>query len=167
MFARMLRLRRTCAVSAVWKLVGPACRVKLGDDTMHALTVAEMMTTKVKTLRETESITAADWNIVIGGFRHIPVVDQDYRLIGMVSDTPRGTHATSTVKSIMTREVHAISSSTTALLAVEQMLMSKHNALPVVDDERRLLGIVTSTDFLELARRALSGLDIHQPHIRG
>ena len=47
------------------------------------------------------------------------------------------------------------------------MLLSKHNALPVVDDDRRLLGIVTSTDFLELARRALSGLDIQQPHVRG
>jgi CBS domain-containing membrane protein len=135
---------------------------------MHALTVADMMTTQVKTLRASESIAAVDWNMLIGGFRHIPVVDQDYRLIGMVSDTSVTTRDdATTVASIMTREVHAISGNVSALAAVEQMLMSKHNALPVVDDNHKLLGIVTSTDFLELARRALSGLDIQQPHVRG
>jgi CBS domain-containing membrane protein len=134
---------------------------------MHALTVADMMTTQVKTLRASESIAAVDWNMLIGGFRHIPVVDQDYRVIGMVSDTSSTTDGATTVASIMTREVHAISAHVTALAAVEQMLMSKHNALPVVDDNHKLLGIVTSTDFLELARRALSGLDIQQPHVRG
>jgi len=134
---------------------------------MHALTVADMMTTQVKTLRASESIAAVDWNMLIGGFRHIPVVDHDYRLIGMVSDTSPATEGATTVASIMTREVHSISANVTALAAVEQMLLSKHNALPVVDDNHKLLGIVTSTDFLELARRALSGLDIQQPHVRG
>jgi CBS domain-containing membrane protein len=134
---------------------------------MHALTVADMMTTQVKTLRASESVAAVDWNMLIGGFRHIPVVDQDYRLIGMVSDTSATNGDATTVASIMTREVHSIAANVTALAAVEQMLMSKHNALPVVDDNHKLLGIVTSTDFLELARRALSGLDIQQPHVRG
>jgi CBS-domain-containing membrane protein len=45
--------------------------------------------------------------------------------------------------------------------------MAKQNALPVVDDSRRLIGIVTTTDFLELARRALVGLDVQKPHVRG
>ncbi len=40
----------------------------------------------------------------------------------------------------------------------------QHSALPVVDDAGMLLGIVTTTDFVELAHRALAGLDIHQPH---
>jgi len=136
---------------------------------MHALTVADMMTQKVKTLREGDLITSADWDMLIGGFHHIPVVDHEYRLIGMVADRDflrMPTLPSLTVAAVMTREVHAISPTVTALAAVEQMLMSKHNALPVVDDTRKLLGIVTSTDFLELARRALSGLDIHQPHIR-
>jgi len=137
---------------------------------MNALTVASMMTQKVKTLRQGDLITAADRDMLIGGFHHIPVVDEHYRLIGMVSDRDL-LHSTAgaslTVASVMTRDVHAVAPTLTALGAVEQMLLSKHTALPVVDDDRRLLGIVTSTDFLELARRALSGLDIQQPHVRG
>jgi CBS domain-containing membrane protein len=156
-------------VSAAPKAAGPARLVKLRDATMHALTVADMMTQKVKTLRESDLITSADWDMLIGGFHHIPVVDQDYRLIGMVADRDflrMPTIPALTVAAVMTREVHAIAPTVTALAAVEQMLMSKHNALPVVDDTRKLLGIVTSTDFLELSRRALSGLDIQTPHIR-
>src|SRR3569832_1769025 len=53
---------------------------------MHALTVGDMMTTQVRTLRKDETLIAADWDMVVGGFRHIPVVDQEHHLIGLVSD---------------------------------------------------------------------------------
>ncbi len=53
---------------------------------MRALTVAEMMTTGLKVLYEDESVSAADWDMVVGEFRHMPVVDRDQRLVGLVSD---------------------------------------------------------------------------------
>jgi CBS domain-containing protein len=136
---------------------------------MHPLTVGDMMTTQVRTLREDESINEADWDMVIGGFRHIPVVDRERRLVGLVSDRDvryRINHGRS-VASTMTREVHTVLASTPAIEAIEYLLMAKQSALPVVDEGRTLVGIVTTTDFLELARRALVGLDVHKPHVRG
>lgn len=135
---------------------------------MHTLTVADMMTTKLKTLHMDESVKDADWDMVIGGFRHIPVIDRDHRLVGMVSDRDvlRRHEATTSIVSVMTRDVHAVLPNVPALEACEHLLMSKQSALPVVDSNRTLLGIVTTTDFLELARRALSGDDIRMPHVR-
>ena len=135
---------------------------------MRTLTVADMMTTKLKTLHQDESINDADWDMVIGGFRHIPVVDEENRLVGMISDRDvlRRPERGSMVTSIMTREVQTVSPSMPAREAVEQLLLSKHSALPVTDAKGTLVGIVTATDFLELARRALTGDDINQPHVR-
>ena len=136
---------------------------------MHPLTVVDMMTTQVRTLREDESINEADWDMVIGGFRHIPVVDGEHRVIGLVSDVDVR-HRINTGQSVtttMSRDVHTVLATTPAIEAIEYLLMAKQNALPVVDERRTLIGIVTTTDFLELARRALVGLDVHKPHVRG
>jgi CBS-domain-containing membrane protein len=135
---------------------------------MRSLTVADMMTTSLKTIYEDESISAADWDMVVGELRHLPVIDRERRLVGLVSDRDllRATVQPASVASVMTREVRTIGPDAPAIVAVEHLLQYKHSALPVVDAHRVLLGIVTSTDFLELARRALSGLDIHQPHVR-
>ncbi|MEP6861750.1 MAG: CBS domain-containing protein [Deltaproteobacteria bacterium] len=136
---------------------------------MHALTVGDMMTTQVRTLREDESINEADWDMLVGGFRHIPVVDREHRLVGLVSDRDvrHRINAGHSVASTMTREVHTVLRTTSAIEALEYLLMAKQSALPVIDDSRTLIGIVTTTDFLELARRALAGLDVHKPHVRG
>jgi CBS-domain-containing membrane protein len=136
---------------------------------MHPLTVGDMMTTQVRTLREDESINEADWDMVVGGFRHIPVVDRDNRLVGIVSDgdVRHRINEGRSVASTMTREVHTVGPTTSAVEAIEYLLMAKQNALPVVDESRTLIGIVTTTDFLELARRALVGLDVQKPHVRG
>ncbi|HET9987434.1 MAG TPA: CBS domain-containing protein [Kofleriaceae bacterium] len=128
-----------------------------------------MMTTQVRTLREDESINEADWDMVIGGFRHIPVVDREHRLVGLVSDRDvrHRINSSRSVAATMTRDVHTVLATTPAIEAIEYLLMAKQNALPVVDESRMLIGIVTTTDFLELARRALVGLDVNKPHVRG
>ena len=135
---------------------------------MHPLTVGDMMTTQVRTVCEDDPLNAADWDMVIGGFRHIPVVDREHHLVGIVSDRDvrDPVHANRSIASTMSREVHAVLATTPAIEAIEYLLMAKQNALPVIDEERKLIGIVTTTDFLELARRALVGLDVHKPHVR-
>lgn len=126
------------------------------------------MTTHVKTIYEDESISAADWDMVIGELRHLPVIDREHRVVGLVSDRDilRSAVQPASIASVMTRDVRTIGPDAPAVEAVEYLLRYKHSALPVVDARGTLVGIVTSTDFLELARRALSGLDIHQPHVR-
>jgi CBS domain-containing membrane protein len=139
---------------------------------MRTLTLGDMMTTNVKTMREDDSLSLADWGMVVSEVRHLPVVDGAGRLIGLVSDrdvlraSARQPTEPISVASVMTRDVQTCLPTMPAVEAAVQLLRSKHSALPIVDADGVLLGIVTTTDFVELARRALAGLDIQQPHAR-
>lgn len=139
---------------------------------MRTLTLGDMMTTNVKTMREDDALSSADWDMVVSEIRHLPVVDGGGRLIGLVSDRDvtraslRQPGEQISVASVMTRDVHTCLPTMPAVEAVVHLLRSKHSALPITDPQGVLLGIVTTTDFVELARRALAGLDIHQPHAR-
>ena len=135
---------------------------------MPPLTVAQMMTTHVKTIYADESINVADWEMVLGEMRHLPVVDRERCVVGMLSDRDlsRSHEKAIAVATVMTRKVRTVRADQPAADAAHEMLEHKLSALPVVDAEMRLVGIVTSTDFIELARRALSGLDINKPHVR-
>jgi CBS-domain-containing membrane protein len=139
---------------------------------MTTLLLRDMMTTNVKTVREDDSLSTADWDMAFNEIRHLPVVDVDQRVVGIVSDrdviiaSARRPHESIAIAQVMTREVQTASPSLPAIDAAVQLLRSKVGALPVVDERGVMLGIVTTTDFVELARRALAGLDIHQPHVR-
>ena len=136
------------------------------------LTIRDMMVTNVKALLEDDAITLADWDMTVSELRHLPVVDAELHVIGMVSDRDILRAAAEfpgqpvPVGRVMSRDVHVISETAPAIDAAQRMISIKRSALPVVDRDGKLVGIVTSTDFLELARRALSGLDISQPHER-
>jgi len=140
---------------------------------MRTLTVGEMMTSNVKVLPEHETLTSADWDMALGEVRHMPVVDAERRVIGIVSDRDvlRGLAERHNypirVTDIMTRNLRTVTTATPAAEAVEYMLKSKYHAIVVVDEGRHVVGLVTATDFLELAHRALEGFDIAQPHVRG
>jgi len=139
---------------------------------MRTLTLGDMMTTNVKTMREDDSLSSADWDMVVSEIRHLPVVDSAGRVIGIVSDrdvlraSARQPVEQISVASVMTREVETCIPTMPAVEAVVQLLRGKRSALLVTDGAGMLLGIVTTTDFVELARRALAGLDITQPHAR-
>jgi CBS-domain-containing membrane protein len=139
---------------------------------MHTLTVSDVMTLHVKTVFADETMTSADWDMSVAEIRHLPVLDREHRVVGMISDRDvlRGliehrTHA-ATVGDMMSRVVKTVAPTTPAAEAVELMLRSRCHALPVVDAQRHLLGIVTATDFLELAHRALQGMAVDAPHVR-
>lgn len=139
---------------------------------MHTLLVSEVMTTNLRTVYEDEAMNSADWDMAVNEVRHLPVVDSERRLVGLLSDRDvmrsmiehRGRSVT--VGEVMSRAVKTVPPDMSAVDAVELMLRAKCHALPVVDAQHHVLGIVTSTDFLELAHRALSGLDVTQPHVR-
>lgn len=139
---------------------------------MSKLAIRDMMVSNVRTLREDDSLTLADWNMTILQFRHLPVVDHARRVVGIVSDrdllralADHPGEALS-VRQVMTRDVRLIAANSPAIEAAAYMLESKHSALPVVDADGLLVGIVTTTDFVELARRALAGLEVNEPHAR-
>jgi CBS domain-containing protein len=139
---------------------------------MAPLKVRDMMTPNVKTLYADDSLNTADWEMAVSDIRHLVVIDRERHVVGIVSDrdvlrmVAEQPHARHGIERIMTHNVLTVASNAPAADAAAQLVESKCGALPVVDEEGRLIGIVTTTDFVELARRALVGHDVNQPHVR-
>jgi len=130
--------------------------------------VADLMTTEVATLGANDSLAIADDVMRLGRIRHLPVVDDDGSVIGIVSqrDLFRGAlaralgygeHAQSRVigmllvKEVMTSDVLCVSPETPLAEAAQLMLDRKVGALVVTEASGRLVGILTEADFVRLA----------------
>jgi CBS domain-containing protein len=127
------------------------------------LRVEEFMTSEVAALGPEDTVARADEEQTRVGVRHLPVIDGARKVVGMVSgrdlrralSQPKG--AALRLAEVMTHPVETIEPEAPAAQAVELMLERHIGALPVVDEHGALIGIVTDTDFLQVARRALSG----------
>jgi CBS-domain-containing membrane protein len=137
---------------------------------MATITVSEIMTTKPRTVHEDDSVLLTDWLLDLDGIHHVVVVDADQRVVGIVSDRdilrafgskPSGELP---IGDFMKRDVQTIAPDAAANMALDRMLAGRFHALPVVDADRRLIGIVTASDFLDVARWALYRLDARAPN---
>jgi CBS domain-containing protein len=134
-------------------------------------TVGDIMSRDVVTVTETQSLEFLPETMHLFRFRHLPVVD-DNKLVGLISERDLLRVAASSllpaaheqtrylttkfkVSDIMTRDVRVVSATTPLAEAAGLMETKKLGCLPVVDDDNRLLGIVTEADFVTLARRML------------
>lgn len=123
--------------------------------------VEQYMVTDLRTVNEDEPIDLVanlmDWNHV----HHIPVEDNDHRLVGLVSHRPllrflasdeaRRADGPIATRRVMARDLITVGPSTGTLEAID--LMRKHgiSCLPVVQDDR-LIGLITEHDFMRVAR---------------
>jgi CBS domain-containing protein len=120
-------------------------------DVLRTTPVATVMTVDVATVDECASVA-----IVADRFRQVghgayPVVDADGHCVGMISrgDLLReaGPDGSSPVGKIASRDVVAVRSDDSVVIALERMLEEDVEHLPVIDDGR-LVGICTRTDVL-------------------
>ena len=122
-------------------------------------TVEDVMTTALMTLHPDEPVDAAGLEMKLADIRHIPVVGPANRLVGILSDRDLlrtlGGPAGRSIADIMTRRVHTVRASDPASRAVDLLLEHKIGCVPVLGDDGQLVGIVTETDLLRLAREAL------------
>jgi CBS domain-containing protein/gamma-glutamyl:cysteine ligase YbdK (ATP-grasp superfamily) len=120
-------------------------------------TVGQFMSTDLFTVSPDDLIDLAasvmDWQHI----RHVPVEDQEGRLVGLI--THRGllrmmikSAKATTVREIMVTEPVTVTPSTSSLEAIEIMRRHRVGCLPVVDNDQ-LVGIVTSYDFLEASAK--------------
>jgi CBS domain-containing protein len=83
-------------------------------------------------------------------FHHLPVVDQQRRLVGIISDLDirRTADAKSAlVSEVMTPSPESVTHNSPPVEALRTMLARRFHSVPVLD-AGRLIGIITSTDFL-------------------
>jgi CBS domain-containing protein len=129
--------------------------------TMHAseLRVRDVMSTGAHHVEPDVTIEEVHRLMRLGGLRHVPVVS-DGRLVGVVSERDvlaSWTSGSSTpVQRVMTRSPRWVHADAPAHEAAGLLVRHKIGCLPVLDEARVVVGIVTESDFVALAQRALA-----------
>lgn len=143
---------------------------------MPPVLVKHLMSSPVVTLFAEQSLPLADDIMRLKHFRHLPVVDDAGRLVGLVShrdllaaqistrtgltvEERRSVQADVRVGEIMTRDVWSVRPDVNASIAAATLLDHKYGCLPVIDDAGVLVGIVTEHDFLRFATKVLEQFD--------
>jgi CBS domain-containing protein/gamma-glutamyl:cysteine ligase YbdK (ATP-grasp superfamily) len=154
--ATMLACQKTEQPVHKW----PTAKMAVDDDWENGYrTIGQFMTTDLFTVRPDDLIDLAaslmDWRHI----RHVPVEDDQGRLVGLVTHRnllhllSNGMRSeTITVRDVMVPNPVTVSSSTPTLEAIKTMRERRIGCLLVVDADQ-LVGIVTSYDFLEASAR--------------
>ena len=131
-------------------------------------TVADLMTKKVVSFFEEQSLPLAHELMKLRKMRHIPVIDEERRVVGVVTHrdimgaqsqafslmhdrASTSFEPTIAIQKIMSRDVWTVNQSASAYDAGKLLLDHTFSCLPVVDDGHRLVGIVTDRDYLKFA----------------
>ncbi len=141
--------------------------------------IREWMTSSVISVKEDVSMLKVSKLMKEHGIKRVPVVDDENRLIGIVSDrdikeaspskaTTLDIHELSyllselKIRDIMTKDPVSVSPMDTIEQVALIMLEKKLTGLPVVDWEKKLVGIITEADifkiFTEISGVRLGGI---------
>jgi CBS domain-containing membrane protein len=126
--------------------------------------VQDVMQRDVVTLGVEDSLDIAEDVMMLGRIRHLPVVDRDSRLVGLVTqrdllkasvasvlelgqESERHWLASVPVRMVMARQLTTVKPTADVSTAVELMLQRKIGCIPVVEDGK-LAGMLTESDCL-------------------
>jgi CBS domain-containing protein len=118
--------------------------------------VKDVIIRDVKTLRDSASIAEAAKLIMDTQRTHIPVLSDDDKLAGMVTawDIAAAVAKRSEeLAEIMTKKVITAVLDEPLELVIRKMGRSNISALPVIDADRRVIGLVTSDEISKLIRK--------------
>jgi len=134
---------------------------KLPDD------IARMLMTRMPaTAAADDSLLDAAARMADRGVRHLPVVDGDHRIVGIVSDrdvrtavgdVSRGADNASErvrtlrVADVMTRDAYTVNQNAPFSDVVKVFTDQRVGAVPVVDDSDHVVGIISYVDVLKNA----------------
>lgn len=116
--------------------------------------IKDLMKTDLFVLKEDDRLKDASEIMKLKKIRHIPVVDSNNTLVGLVTykdflKAIAHKKENFSMKDIMTTDVKAVEPETPLKGAIEVMIVNKFGCLPVVNNQRKLLGIVTEIDLLK------------------
>jgi CBS domain-containing protein len=126
----------------------------------NEILVEDLMTTAVIAVRASDSLELARDQMEVAGIRHLPVIDDAQQVVGILSNRDLLRARKGRVGDHMTVDVVTVLPSLKAAEAASRMRDLKIGSLPVVNEDQRLIGVVTETDFLSVAANALSGHDL-------
>ena len=137
---------------------------------MSRLTVKDLMKAPTTVVRPNETLSHARNEMQRAGVHHLPVVDGAGVLLGLVSqrdiDRAMGLMAAAeglrqplTIGDITSGEGLRATPELPAHEAASMLIETHTDGLPIVDAKGKLVGILTSTDLLEVAREALLGIE--------
>jgi CBS domain-containing membrane protein len=145
------------------------------------ITVEEFMSSELCTMSETDSVNDARKVMSERHIRHIPVTDDENRLIGLVTQRdilaaavpePEGreckTSAAGEVDTrladIMIKDVSVVDKTDSLRNAAIYMQSHKYGCLPVVSDGR-LAGIITDSDFVAIAINLVEQAELNEEEL--
>ncbi|HYG92916.1 MAG TPA: HPP family protein [Nocardioides sp.] len=132
------------------------------DRRLGSLPLSRIMHTDVAVLHPFESIYRARTVIVQRRVKTLPVVDEERRVIGVVSIIDlfsRDLVELEPVGSIMVTDVTTLPEATPVAELVPLMTQEGYKNVPVVDAEERLVGMITRGELIAVLHRALLGED--------
>ena len=117
--------------------------------------VKDVMTTHLITLKPSDTVYLAVHKMEEGFIRHIPIVDEANRLVGLVTQrdvlTSSKAGPANLVTEIMRTQVVSVTPETQLSTAAAIMIEHKYGCLMVLNPEGALVGILTETDFVKMA----------------
>lgn len=113
------------------------------------------MTTNVVAARESTTATEVSTRLLIGEFNGVPVIDNNIKVIGIVTaaDILRAIRQGKNLDSlrttdIMTRNPIVVMQDTALEEIIDIMIQRVIVLVPVVDDDKKLIGVVARLDIL-------------------
>jgi len=121
----------------------------------HTL-VRDVMSAQVPVIGEQSTITAAARLMITQGVNHLPVLSPDQRLVGIVTSWDIANAVAcgyTTLDQIMSSTVITVTGDETIEVAAARMEQHRISALPVVDPEEHVVGLISSDGLSRLIGR--------------
>lgn len=119
------------------------------------IVASDLMTTNVVAARESTSGTEISTRLLIGEFNGVPVIDDNIRVVGIVTaaDILRAVRQGKNLDSLpatdlMTKEPIMVNRDTSIDDIIDIMLQKVIVLIPVVDQDKKLIGVVARLDIL-------------------
>lgn len=139
-------------------------------------TVKSIMTTDLVTLTPESSLFDAHQITKEKGIRHIPVVNDQGQIIAIATQKVLIANVMQILSDFGERAIERKEKLTDILNVAETdfdtvtadrklvdiaefFLMNKHGCLPVVEEDNKLVGMITSSDFVRLSARLLENIE--------
>jgi CBS domain-containing protein len=132
-----------------FKRAGPLRETKRGP------VVRDIMQHKITSISQDEDIRTAARRLLRGETNHLPVIDASGKVVGIITTYDVSKAVVNPkegllVKDIMTRHVVVTTPKETVDIAAQKMEKNNISGLPVVNEEGKLIGLVSGTDLGKL-----------------